>query len=743
MFNPQKGKDYAHLLSLLSFIEDNLTDAVAVFVPEENCFLLTDKAQRLLGVRQEICETLPGETGAMMHALAATCLNGDASSHLVHQKSWSDEYTVSAELREHDHSSLVLFRFTGFDSAVATDAYKAQLLDHIQNSIIAVDEKGSITHWNSGAERLFNRRAKDMIGHSIDLLGTGYKPEAMVEAFQKSGLSINGEWSFEDVDGQSRHIAIELSALQNAKGEITGAVGVSHDLTEEHKLRLEIERQRELFNTVFENTRVGLAVLDTEGHVRAANMKTYAILEALTPADQNVKMSVDTFRQCGLLDKIDTKGSEQLIDQCTLKTAQGEVRHYRVHYSPMQGAAKAADEDIQLYILGVDDITSNVESKAHIDHLMDQLVMSDLRSRTLLEEGRDIIAVFDEDGQVEDITESVSTVLHLNLEEAFSKPIWKVLDMGENDLKTVISDLRADGDQAQFYAPIHCKDGERWFHLIFVNRLNTLAVGGIVVTAREVTIERNYHLRKQAFLQRLEVEKRAMEELHRLKSAFLANMSHEIRTPLNGVIGLANLIKEEAGRGNLADYADIQIDSSHRLLSTVNSILEMARLESAQVQNMSGSCNISVLTMKVVELFRPQAVRKSIQLGAVVPRQEFRVAAPEGVVNIVLNNLVGNALKFTERGSVEIKLFEEPFRNRVVLEVIDTGVGMEPDFLQRIFKPFEQESTGTSRRFEGSGLGLAITKQYTEMAGGSISVETEKGKGSTFAVAFPLITSEE
>lgn len=222
----------------------------------------------------------------------------------------------------------------------------------------------------------------------------------------------------------------------------------------------------------------------------------------------------------------------------------------------------------------------------------------------------------------------------------------------------------------------------------------------------------------------------AAEEMSRLKSAFLANMSHEIRTPLTSIIGFASLLEQRVADDHrpLAEYIRT---GGKRLLETLDAVLSLSQLESDRTQFELAPINVGALVDETVALLRPRATEKGLTLEVVQDPQPLIGMANSGAVSSVLQNLIGNAIKFTVEGGVTVSIKRENESLRI--DVSDTGVGIEGSFLRHVFQPFHQESTGWSRSYEGSGLGLAITRLLIDRMNGRLDVDTEKGRGSRFS----------
>jgi PAS domain S-box-containing protein len=227
-------------------------------------------------------------------------------------------------------------------------------------------------------------------------------------------------------------------------------------------------------------------------------------------------------------------------------------------------------------------------------------------------------------------------------------------------------------------------------------------------------------------------------ESSRLKSAFIANMSHEIRTPLNVIVGHCDLITDhllEQGDKSQRSSLDAIGRGCERLTRTINSILDISKIEAGAITLRPVSLEIALLLERLVHDFRVTAERKGITLSSAIETTGVNVLFDEYYLNQALTNLLDNAIKFTDRGAVTLRLYRAT-DGTLCLELRDTGVGIAQEFLSKLFTPFSQEQSGNTRRFEGTGLGLTLVRKYLELNSARISVESEKGKGTTFTVSF-------
>lgn len=275
--------------------------------------------------------------------------------------------------------------------------------------------------------------------------------------------------------------------------------------------------------------------------------------------------------------------------------------------------------------------------------------------------------------------------------------------------------------------------------LLVSSILAAVVIGGYLCRLQVKAATANLE-RQQA---QLLVEKERAESANVAKSVFLANMSHEIRTPLNGILGMLQLLNGAEANDEQREYVSAAMKSTKRLTRLLSDILDISRIESGKMQLVESDVDMGKIRQSIEEVFAGTAREKGIDLSfSWTPDFPNVFRGDEVRLHQILFNLVGNAVKFTDKGSVHVAASVLPFTAgadiRVLITVSDTGIGISDEDLKGIFEPFVQVEGSYTRRFQGAGLGLSIVRKIVAMMGGDVSIESEIGKGTTVYLSLPF-----
>ncbi len=413
--------------------------------------------------------------------------------------------------------------------------------------------------------------------------------------------------------------------------------------------------------------------------------------------------------------------------------------------------AKATDPDG--YILkpfNDRDISLTIEIALHKGQIRNRLRLSEIKFRSLIQNSGDIIAVIGLDGVIQFASPSVERVLGYKPEEIQGKIVDDFIH--ENDLPGLLvqfknltessSSLQEDGQKMQFASELRFKHAELgWVYLDAIGTLIQIEglEEGIVFNARDITERKRIEIElKQA--------KHKAEEMNRLKTTFLSNISHEIRTPLTGILGFSSILESELEDEEQLAMVEAISKSGQRLLETMEAVIDLALIESNRIKVEPEPIVLSNEIQQAVRMVAALAVEKSLRMKVIAKNEPPEVVTDRRILAQILHNIINNAIKFTDKGSVTITLDQnneiDPKSNErrhwVTIEIKDTGIGIADDFIPHMFDEFKQESSGNNRKYEGTGIGLSITKRLIGMLKGKIEVSSVVGKGSRFTLYLPL-----
>ncbi|NWG28187.1 MAG: PAS domain S-box protein [Ignavibacteriaceae bacterium] len=614
----------------------------------------------------------------------------------------------------------------------------AHALKSISETVCITDMMENIIFANNAFNNTFGYNKEEVIGKHISLIRSDKNTSNVIN--QILPATLKGGWKGELIarkkSGEEFLISLSTSVIKNDENIPIALISVAVDITDRKKFENELQQSRQMLQLILDNVPQRIFWKDINSKYLGCN-KSFAKDAGLSTPDEIIGASdydmpwksaeADFYRSIDSEVMKNDKPVYHLIEPQT--HLNGEISWLETNKIPLHDKLGNV-----VGILGTyEDISERKKSE-------EALKESEERFRSLIDNMIEAALIIDWDGEIIFANNSAAKLVGLSdPKQGIGKKVFNFLhpDYNERVLKAIVQARESLTPIVDEYKIITESGEYRWVEslgtkIIYSNRKC------ILVTLRDVT-ERKY-----AEIELREAKEKA-EEMSKIKSNFLANMSHELRTPLVGILGFAELLKENLQGTHHAEMTDRILTSANRLLDTLNLLLDLARIEARKVDINIKPYKISELVVSQVLLFEAVAERKNLYLKTEVVKNDLYAPVDEQIFRQIMNNLINNALKYTDNGGVKITVDSviENTNSFARVTVEDTGIGIPENSLGLIFQEFRQVSEGFNRHFEGTGLGLTITKNFVEMMNGQIKVKSTVGAGSTFTVLFPLLQNFE
>lgn len=374
------------------------------------------------------------------------------------------------------------------------------------------------------------------------------------------------------------------------------------------------------------------------------------------------------------------------------------------------------------------------EEKRELKKAQLKIEESERRFRSLIENNSDGIVLINAESKIIYNSRSSEKILGYSLEELNEIEITDIIHSDDIvKIRCLIKDLTSEtGKVTRFDLRAYRRNGDIiWLEVVGKNMFHDEAVKAIVINYHDISL-------RKAALEALIKAKQEAESSSKLKSILLTNINHEVRTPMNSILGFSELLLQYSKGANLKTYAEYIYSSGQRLMSTLESIITFAEMESNPLKIESHIISTTNLFDYVEETYKIRSTHSGVKfiLGK---DDNLLFSSDENCIKKVIDKVIENAFKFTKHGTISLKAYKEKLddKEKVVIEVADTGIGIDKEKQDIIFEPFRQVSEGYNRQFEGFGLGLPMAKKYTEAMGGELILTSEVGVGTTIKIIFP------
>ena len=610
------------------------------------------------------------------------------------------------------------------------------LVETAQDLIWQCDAEGRYIYLNQEWENVFGYKVEEMLGKKFAYFQTKEWAKKDLEEFSRllKGNSIKGlETVHIGKDGSSINLVFNAKVVQNEKGEPLGTRGTAFNISESRKTEVALQDSEERYRTLFENINVGVAlheiVLDKKGKpVDFIFLDVNPKYEQITTLKKNdiigkrVRDVIPNLEQkwIDLYGEVALTGKPvSIVDHSDFLDKYWDVKAY----SPGKNQFAVALTDI------TERVTATNQLKVSEEKYKSLIFSSPLGMHIYqLEKDNQLIFV--------GTNPSADRMLGIKHEKLIGKTLEEAFP---NLVQTEIPEMyrkvaRGELGQQTFEIPYKDDRFSGYYRVdVFSNQANSTAV-----LFMDISDIRNAEIE-------LSKAKEKAEESDRLKSAFLANMSHEIRTPMNGILGFANLLKStKLGTEQQQKYISIIEKGGERLLNTINEIIDISKIESGQMSTTLSTVNVNDCLDELYGFFKLDAEKRGVELKLtkILTNKQARIKTDLEKLNSILTNLIKNALKYTNIGTIKFGYNLNKTKTEVEFYITDTGIGIPHDRQTAIFERFIQADIEDRMAHQGAGLGLAISKAYVEMLGGKIWVKSDPNIGSTFYFTQPYFKEE-
>ena len=615
------------------------------------------------------------------------------------------------------------------------------LIEHSPLAIVRFDRDGHVTLWNPAAERIFGWSAAEAVGGPPPFVS----PELRDQFEARLARILSGAESTYEIevsrvrtDGSPIEIGVAAAALHGEADEVAGAISVITDITQRKRAEAMLARLNEeleqrvaertaalaeteaRYRSVVENATEGIFRTTLEGRFTAANDALARMLgfgstdELLAETPSVSAFYADETRREELLDLLQREGSATGFET-PVRTRDGgtAVFSLNVHWAFEAGGQAAGLEGT------VTDIT---EAKRLEEEISDLYEHAPCGYHSL-----------DGDGRFVRVNATEARWLGCTKEQLLGRQFSEILTpAGLEVFRESLPRFKERGAVDGLELELARQDGSTMTVLLHATALYD--ANGRYVMSRSTFVDITHRKAAEAALRSAKEE---ADAANRGKSEFLSRMSHELRTPLNAILGFGQLLELEELGPDQTECVDHILRGGHHLLDLINEVLDLSRIEAGRLSLSTEPIDVREVVGESLALVQPQAAEAGIALDFDHESYHQVVLADRQRLKQILVNLLANAVKYNrDGGSVELTCAEVA-GERLAIRVADTGLGIPPDQLERLFDPFERlgaEATGA----EGTGLGLTVSRGLAEAMGGAITVESTPGEGSVFAVELPL-----
>ncbi len=617
------------------------------------------------------------------------------------------------------------------EELIGSQAKHKSVVDSMVDGQITIDEKGIIRDFNPAAERLFKYSADEIIGQNVSILmpeEVGRNHDNYIRKYLESNIARILGKSRDLIglrsDGTTFHLELSVSELWINDNRMFS--GIVRDSTARWEAEEKIKWRERLLNAMGSIAKVGGWEFDINSGKLVWTEEVFRIHEVPIGEPPALADAINFYhpddRQTitDLFQTLLQTGKSYDIE-LRMITAKGREINVRA-----MGKADYEDGKMVRVFGAFQDVTDINQLKHEQEYFFDVSL--------------DMICIATMDGYFRQLSPTWTDVLGWSQQELLSRPYTDLVHPDDINATHEVEKQLSDAQPImRFENRYRCKNGT-WRWLSWRARVDT-KLNLVFAVARDITEDKK--IQQELVQARLEAESAT-----RIKSEFLASMSHEIRTPMNAIIGMSALLLDSKLDAEQKDLALTVSQSAESLLNIINDILDFSKIEAGKLSVEITEFHLQRVIEGVVDMLSLRAADKNIEFRTIMPPNAMRMIKGDPVrLRQVLTNLVSNAIKFTEAGSVELscELVDNPSPDKlsVRFNVVDTGIGIPEEARSRIFESFSQVNATTTRKYGGTGLGLSISKELVELMGGEMDFASTPDQGSHFWFVIPFEVSSD
>jgi len=750
--------------------------------PVDYRFLYVNPAyERLTGLKSDdimgrtVLEILPNTEKIWIERFCKTAITGMPDSFESYAQELHKFYSVLAYRYRQNEFAVIVEDITErkkTENALReSEKNYRELINGMNETVWVIDFEGNIIDVNKTAVDLLGYSKEELIGRNLVQIDSSLTGDAIANLAHTMPVDKLQIFETSHQTKEGRVFPVEIySSLINYKGK-KAILSIARDTTLRKQMEERLRKNEETIRLLFDSTAEGIYMIDMHGDITFCNKSALSLL-GYNRTDELIGMNMhhlihhpvnegSTFPE-KTYKIMQPLGNATHNDNEVFRRKDGSCFPAEYWSYPVKSddqiigsvitfldvSQRKYDENVQqtLYKIAQTSMTSKT--------LEELLIVIRNELNKLIDTGNFHAALYDHETDNLQCIYFVSELHDGNDKEAENVLCRQLIKSGKTLLLREDDIIRTvSGNSSGFSGPVPVcwigvplTDDQKTIGIIVVQSYtNPKAYNEKSALLLEmVATQLSNVIQRSKMIQALISAKEKAEESDRLQSAFLANMSHEIRTPMNGILGFLELLSEpDLEEENKKEYIEIVNNSGRRLLNTINDIIEISKIEAGQSKVSYGDVNIGEVMKFHYDFFLPQAIEKGLAMNV-----STQIMGPQGLIRTdrhkldgILTNLIKNAIKFTEKGTIEFGNYLE--NEWLVFYIKDSGRGISKDRFEAIFERFVQADQNLTRAHEGSGLGLSITKAHVRALGGKIRVESEPGKGSTFFFTIPYVPVKE